>query len=68
MAAVIIRKKDLINLGRKLMKEVYKHLHDDYMLTYDEIKVERDNIKQYLISRYFESINFKITQKNIHGV
>ena len=63
MAAVIIRKKDLINLGRKLMKEVYKHLHDDYMLTYDEIKVERDNIKQYLLSRYFESFNFKITQK-----
>ena len=43
MAAVIIRKKDLKNLGRKLMKEVYKFLHDEYILTFEEMKVEKDN-------------------------
>ena len=45
------------------MKEVYKHLHDDYMLTYDNIKVERDNIKQCLLRCYFKSFNYKVTQK-----
>ena len=46
MAAVIIRKKDLKNLGSKLMKEVYKFLHDDYILTFEEMKVEKDNLKK----------------------
>ena len=63
MAAVIIRKKDLKNLGRKLMKEVYKFLHDEYILTFEEMKVEKDNLKKNLVKCYFESFNFIITQK-----
>ena len=38
MTDLVIRKKDLENLGRKLMKEVYEFLHDDYILTFEEIK------------------------------
>ena len=63
MAAVIIRKKDLKNLGRKLMKEVYKFLHDEYILTFEEMKVEKDKLKKSLVKCYFESFNFTITQK-----
>ena len=63
MAAVIIRKKDLKNLGSKLMKEVYKFLHDDYILTFEEMKVEKDNLKKNLVNYYFQSFNFIITQK-----
>ena len=43
MADFIIRKKDLENLGRKLMKEVYKFLHDEYILSFEEMKVEKMN-------------------------
>ena len=32
MSACIIQKKDLEKLGKKLMKEFYKHVHDDYFL------------------------------------
>ena len=63
MAAVIIRKKDLKNLGSKLMKEAYKFLHDDYILTFEEMKVEKDNLKKNLVNYYFQSFNFIITQK-----
>ena len=31
MASVIIRKKDLDKIGKKLMKEVYQHVRNDYM-------------------------------------
>ena len=63
MAAVIIREKDIKNLGRKLMKEVYKFLHNEYILTFEEMKVEKDNFKKNLVKCYFESFNFTITQK-----
>ena len=54
MEDLIIRKKDIENLGRKLMKEVYKFLHDEYILTFEEMKVEKDKIKKNLILHYFE--------------
>ena len=63
MAAVIIRKKDLENLGRKLMKEVYKFLHDEYILTFEEMKVEKDKLEKYLVICNFDNYNFTITQK-----
>ena len=43
MTDLVIRKKDIENLGRKLMKEVYEFLHDDYILTFEEMKVEKIN-------------------------
>ena len=48
MAAVIIRKKDLESLGRKLMKEVYKFLHDEYILSFEEMKLEKEKLKKIL--------------------
>ena len=63
MAAVIIRKKDLENLGRKLMKEVYKFLHDEYILSFEEMKVEKENLKKNLVVFNFESFNFTTVQK-----
>ena len=51
---IIIKKSDVENLGRKLMKEVYKFLHDEYILTFEEMKVEKDKIEKYLIKFYFK--------------
>ena len=56
MADFTIRKKDLENLGRKLMKEVYKFLHDEYILSFEEMKVEKDNLEKYLVKFYFKMI------------
>ena len=58
MADLIIRKKDLENLGRKLMKEVYKFLHDKYILTFEEMKVEKDKLEKYLIKFYFKNYDY----------
>ena len=63
MAAVIIRKKDLESLGRKLMKEVYKFLHDEYILSFKEMKVEKENLEKNLVILKFESVNFTVVQK-----
>ena len=60
MEEIIIRKKDLENLGRKLMKEVYKFLHDDYILTFEEMKVEKDKIEKYLVKFYFKNFKFSL--------
>ena len=63
MAAVIIRKKDLENLGRKLMKEVYKFLHDEYILSFEEMKLEKDKLEKNLVLFKFQSFNFTTVQK-----
>ena len=64
MASVIIRKKELVNLGRKLMKEVYNYLHDSYMLTFDDVKKERKDFEKYLTKFYYENIyEFELSQK-----
>ena len=63
MAAVIIRKKDLESLGKKLIKEVYKFLHDEYILSFKEMKVEKENLEKNLVILKFESVNFTVVQK-----
>ena len=40
--SVTIRKSDLEKLGRDLMKEVDEFLHDEYMLTYSNIKSDQE--------------------------
>ena len=54
MASFIIRKKDLDKIGKKLMKEVYQHVRDDYMLTFDEVKSERDYFDKNLVSKFLK--------------
>ena len=58
MAAVIIRKKDVERLGRKLMKEVYKFLHDEYILSFEEMKLEKEKLEKDLVL-------FKLSAKRI---
>ena len=54
MVDIIIKKKDIEKFGRKLMKKVYKFLHDKYILSLEEMKVEKDKIEKNLILHYFE--------------
>ena len=64
MAAVIIRKKDVEKLGRKLIKEVYDFLHDEYILsTFEEMKEEKKKFIRELVLNKFESVNYTIVQK-----
>ena len=64
MAAVIIRKKDLERLGRKVIKEVYKFLHDEYILNnFSEMKLEKQRLEKDLVLFKFQSVNYTITQK-----
>ena len=64
MAAVIIRKKDVERLGRKLMKEVYKFLNDEYILSnFEEMKFEKQRLEKDLVLFKFESVNYTIVQK-----
>ena len=54
MSSCIIQKKDLKKLGKKLMKEFYYHVRDDYMLTFDEVKSERDYFDKNLVSEFLK--------------
>ena len=63
MAAVIIRKKDLESLGKKLMKEVYKFLHEEYILSFEEMKLEKENLEKNLVIFKFKSVNYSTVQK-----
>ena len=64
MAAVIIRKKDLERLGRKVVKEVYKFLHDEYILNnFSEMKLEKQRLEKDLVLFKFQSVNYTIVQK-----
>ena len=69
MADLIIKKKDLENLGRKLMKEVYEFLHDEYILYFEEMKVQKDKIKKHLIFFYLKKLMFdEIKYKNYEEI
>ena len=75
MSACIIQKKDLKKLGKKLMKEFYYHVHDDYLLKeFDEVKLKRkyydenltkkflsfyENQEKNIVSLYFDNKRYK---------
>ena len=53
MSCVIIFKKDVINFGQNLIKEVYSLLHDDYFLKeFDEVKKLRDYWDKNLVKKF----------------
>ena len=57
MADLVIREKDIVNLGRKTMKEFYEFLNEDYFLTtFEELKVEQKKLKEYLVNFYLRMI------------
>ena len=75
MSACIIQKKDLKKLGKKLMKEFYYHVHNDYLLKkFDEVKLKRKyydenltkdflsfhkNQEKNIVSLYFDNKRYK---------
>ena len=59
---MVIRKKDIINLGRKTMKQVYEFLNDKYILsTFEEMKVEQKKLEKYLVMFYLQMI-YKVNE------
>ena len=50
---IIIKKSDVENLGKKLMKEVYEFLNDEYILSFEKMKKEKDKLEKNLIDFYF---------------
>ena len=57
MTDLVIREKDIVNLGRKTMKEFYEFLNEDYFLTtFEELKVEQKKLKEYLVNLYLRMI------------
>ena len=65
MAAVIIRKKNLEQLGKKVIKEVYKFLHDEYILNnFAEMNLEKQRLEKYLVIYNFQNYNFTIKQES----
>ena len=45
------------------MKEVYKFLHDEYILSFEEMKLEKEKLKKNLVVFNFKSFNFTTVQK-----
>ena len=57
MADLVIRETDIVNLGRKTMKEVYKFLHDDYILTaFIEMEEEKEKLENNLFNNFLRMI------------
>ena len=67
MSACIIQKKDLKKLGKKLMKEFYYHLHDEYMLKeFDEVKLKRKYYDENLTKEFLSF--YENQEKNIKSL
>ena len=66
MAAVIIRKKDVESLGKKVLKEVYNFLHDEYILSnFEEMKAVQKKFLRNLVLYKFSYFNVtKIKKEN----
>ena len=57
MEDLVIREKDIVNFGRKTMKEVYEFLNDDYILsTFEEMKVEKERLEKNIVNKYLQMI------------
>ena len=53
MSSCVIFKKDLDNLARKLMKEFYTHVHEDYLLNeFEEVRLKRNFYDEHF-TKYF---------------
>ena len=56
MAAVIIRKKDLIRLSKSILKEVNDFLHNEYILyTFEKMKEEKEKFLKNLALKNFHN-------------
>ena len=58
MAAVIIRSKDLIRLGKELLNEMFDFLHDEYIITkFKEIKKEQEVFLKNLVFNHINTLH-----------
>ena len=64
MSSVIIFEKDLKKLGKKLMKEFYHQICDEYMLTFDEVKLKTKYFDENITKSY---LSFENQQKIIRS-
>ena len=57
MTDLVIRKKDIENLGRKTIKEVYEFLNDDYILTaFNIMEEEKEKLNNSLFDYFLRMI------------
>ena len=67
MSSVIIFEKDLEKLGKKLMKEFYNHVHEDYLLKeFDEVKLKRKYYDENLTKEFLSF--YENQEKNIKSL
>ena len=67
MSACIIEKKDLIKLGKKLMKKFYNHVYNDYLLKeFDEVKLKRKYYDENLTKEFLSF--YENQEKNIKSL
>ena len=66
MSAVIIQKKHLEQLGKELMLKICEHVYDEYMLTFDEVKKEKDYYEKNLVDKFLNFYEHK--EKNYKGL
>ena len=67
MSSVIIFEKDLEKLGKKLMKEFYNHVHEDYLLKeFDEVKLKRKYYDENLTKEFLSF--YENQEKNIESL
>ena len=56
MSSCILFKKDILELGKELMIDLYEHLHDEYLLTFNEVKEVRDYWDNNLVDHFLKMI------------
>ena len=76
MEDLIIKKSDVENLGRKLMKEVYVFFNRnyDYVIPCEDIKIEKDKFLKYLTNfiyfdkneNFFKKVEIKIEDESLN--
>ena len=66
MAAVIVKQKDVERLGKELLNEMFKFLHDEYILTeFEEMKKVKKEFLNNIILNHINTLhrNFSITDE-----
>ena len=66
MAAVIIKQKDVERLGKELLNEMFKFLHDEYILTeFEEMKEVQKEFLEKLALNHINTLfrQYKITEE-----
>ena len=63
MAAVIVKKKDVEQLGKNLLKEVFDFLHDDYIRkNFIEMRKVKNNFLKEVVYKEFKNYHSTLKQ------